>query len=47
MVPAAPSRVNRALNFSGAQLSKVKGTVSASSDNGAKRKFREGALLLR
>jgi hypothetical protein len=43
-VPAAPSRVNRALNFSGAQLSKVKGAMSASSENGAKRKLRDGGL---
>jgi hypothetical protein len=43
-IPAAPSRVNRALNFSGAQLSKVKGAVSASSKNGAKRKIRDGGL---
>jgi hypothetical protein len=42
VVPAAPSRVNRALNFSGAQLNKVKGVTSASSDTGGKRKCREG-----
>jgi hypothetical protein len=36
--------VNRALNFSGAQLSKVKGVVSASSENGAKQKICDGGL---
>jgi hypothetical protein len=42
IIPAAPSRVNRALNFSGAQLGKMRGAVSASSENGAKRKGQDG-----
>jgi hypothetical protein len=46
IIPTAPSRVNRALNFSGAQLSKMRGAVSASSENGAKRKGKDGFLDL-
>lgn len=47
IIPATPTRVNRALNFSGAQLSKVRGAASASSENGAKRKVQEGAFASR
>jgi hypothetical protein len=47
IIPAAPSRVNRALNFSGEQLSKVKGTTSASSENREKRKVQEGTSMPR
>jgi hypothetical protein len=42
IIPAAPSRVNHALNFSGVQLSKMRGAVTASFENGAKRKGQEG-----
>jgi hypothetical protein len=45
IIPAAPSRVNRALNFSGTQLSRMRGAASASYENGAKRKVQEGVPL--
>ncbi|CAL5097923.1 unnamed protein product [Urochloa decumbens] len=42
VVPAAPTKVNRALNFSGHQLAKLQAASSATHSNGGKRKHTGG-----